>query len=1074
MMAHTQVNFGVIIYIDGNYTENTNIGLFHTSDTLASMILCAAPDAGGNFASGILMENGIDPIEKSIDLRYGGNTEEISGTQIVLNNTGDYAAAGDTLSKYFYDEGIKIQGCKCDIFEFSIIDATYVYNLLFSGICQNPTWNETEYIIPIEPHVNETSVSSVIDSVTYPYAPDDSIGKLVPVVFGNVENARGILVSKHEIGVTEILQDSIILKKDDTHYFRGTAGGFGSTYGWSGKAMKIVGKDGASSDGLSAINIINCKFAIEGLWSTSSDGEAPWVIPVVPTTMEIVYAETSLMTMRVLDGLGNGQIRKVKRIYIDDIQDGAADLNILNIELFEALSEDISIVAANNSWATLYGSEIKYSFSDGVNIGFLNDSLLVDTSPIIPSSFDSGSRALTDVAVSKMLISNSFDPNYFKLTDGDFSVYSDNNSLRQDSKSLDNESLSYQALSTIIPDIEFPTDSFATIDNDWFYPIICASSWFGAGLSDTYESAGHYFGTDNDALSFITSVVGSNDETKVNTKVLADSSNILTTWTKDQDTTFYDTYICKIVMPPKSIIPNNFDKILISARIVFTYYNHNSGVGLNLANLTGFFWKEFDRVAHAIGTPKNISSGNPYTVFSFHNLHDRFYIPPENVSSGIYYYPQTEYLIARLSNTLIIPGQLLYEIDDVDYDSYEKIKEMCFISSSIISGGFETMTGIEISVEIGDLSLSFLKNTSTKTIYNNFGGIARAVDETWNTRRTEETIVSGPIEILEKISLDTGDSVDQSNVEGGFYYAGDYLAEALTDFDGKICRQINDFDASKVSDIRKTICADTFLAHYTTPPTGFFSTTNGRACVSDIICPYYENGATVAASFDIADVIGDISPINENSIENVFCEPQISYKFDYGKDDFSEILSVTNSDKATYNAAYVIDTSGTITESDKESLWDQSRALYLHYKQVNTPPSELVETFWISDPAAALAKMNRWYKWMGCYTADASIDVSPRSRIRFSVAYADGKSLRLCNHINIDFPSHTFGVSREALIDKISIDINSAIVTLECSLYPEQPVQQFAIKDTFNTGVLPSWKDTLTETALNEIKDTFA
>jgi hypothetical protein len=482
----------------------------------------------------------------------------------------------------------------------------------------------------------------------------------------------------------------------------------------------------------------------------------------------------------------------------------------------------------------------------------------------------------------------------------------------------------------------------------------------------------------------------------------------------------------------------------------------------------GVAWKEFDDTARLGAGISSTFSGLGLFQRGVNNVADSFY--SNSALSNRYYYVEGTHADAsaiRITNS----GLKTNLIDGITSQNYSKIRDFILILSGTVDGDFG---GVVFDANIYTVMFGFLKTVSTKTIYNNFGGIARAEEETWNSRRTPETIVSGPIEILEKISLDTGDAVDQRNVEGGFYYAGDYLASALTDFGGKICRQINDFDASKVSDIRKTICADTFLAHYTTPTTGFFASENGRACVSDIVYPYYENGATVAASFDIADVIGDISPINENSIENIFCEPKISYKFDYGKDDFAEILSVTNSDKTTYSAAYVIDTSGTITEIDKESLWDQSRALYLHYKQVNTPPSELIETYWISDIAAALAKMNRWYKWMGCNTAGASIGVSPRSRICFSVAYADGKSLRLCNHINIDFPSHTFGVSREALIEKISIDINSAIVTLECSLYPEQPVQQFAIKDTFNTGVLPSWKDTITETASNEIKDTFA
>jgi hypothetical protein len=328
------------------------------------MILCAAPDAGGNFASGILMENGIDPIEKSIDLRYGGNTEEISGTQIVLNNTGDYAAAGDTLSKYFYDEGIKIQGCKCDIFEFSIIDATYVYNLLFSGICQNPTWNETEYIIPIEPHVNETSVSSVIDSVTYPYAPDDSIGKLVPVVFGNVENARGILTANgKETGAVIVspvfaTPPNFAFIDDKMYLGDGTAHYRGINSFISGDQLKIIAQNGLNYDNTVYINEFSARMAKSTVWYVGDRTVySGWRLLYAHESFTVVFDDDeNPLNVQITSGDGIDQVRRIKSITVDDVN-SATDSSTLVITIYDVFSDDINVVAGTNSWCKIYRSK---------------------------------------------------------------------------------------------------------------------------------------------------------------------------------------------------------------------------------------------------------------------------------------------------------------------------------------------------------------------------------------------------------------------------------------------------------------------------------------------------------------------------------------------------------------------------------------------------------------------------------------------------------------------------------------------------------------------------------------------
>ncbi len=110
--------WGVRIYLDGSYTDDADIGL---DGSQLRWIEVPVSGSTVSWTSGILLSEGaIGNLLLTSDLRWGGAVEDVGGTAIRVDNTGDYASgAGDPLSKRLAAAGIQLQTRMIELVRFT-------------------------------------------------------------------------------------------------------------------------------------------------------------------------------------------------------------------------------------------------------------------------------------------------------------------------------------------------------------------------------------------------------------------------------------------------------------------------------------------------------------------------------------------------------------------------------------------------------------------------------------------------------------------------------------------------------------------------------------------------------------------------------------------------------------------------------------------------------------------------------------------------------------------------------------------------------------------------------------------
>jgi len=92
---------------------------------------------------------------------------------------------------------------------------------------------------------------------------------------------------------------------------------------------------------------------------------------------------------------------------------------------------------------------------------------------------------------------------------------------------------------------------------------------------------------------------------------------------------------------------------------------------------------------------------------------------------------------------------------------------------------------------------------------------------------------------------------------------------------------------------------------------------------------------TISEFINVSDI-----KIEEQDVLNIYCEPRIKYDYDPASKTYQHEMSVTNTDKETFQESYV---TGNILTSEKERLWLLCRSLYLRAGIVREMPKDLSE-----------------------------------------------------------------------------------------------------------------------------------
>lgn len=328
-----------------------------------------------------------------------------------------------------------------------------------------------------------------------------------------------------------------------------------------------------------------------------------------------------------------------------------------------------------------------------------------------------------------------------------------------------------------------------------------------------------------------------------------------------------------------------------------------------------------------------------------------------------------------------------------------------------------------------------------------------------SARKSGLVMIENPVEVYEHIARlqdwkETGDTEDfgkayspnalinTGTTEGGFDWVGLDSVRAM-----KAARQILEYDDCYTDRIMESLCRQYFLCGYQNP--------TGEECINTI----HPIDGTPEVSLTLADIVpGSISDVEEVSPRNIFCEPEINFKKNYGSGKFDGHITVKRVEAATFDPSYVTGFSG--ADGEAELIWNMCHALYSHYRVKTRPHPESTDCEWIRTLDDAKLYLKSWLRWMGAYTEDnITAKVAIKKRLSFRVPYELSMTIGSAHtpwfpsmHFEMTLLHQTNNVTTQGIIEDIEFDVNSQETTVKAILYDVPSEINFYVQDTYNTA----------------------
>jgi hypothetical protein len=360
---------------------------------------------------------------------------------------------------------------------------------------------------------------------------------------------------------------------------------------------------------------------------------------------------------------------------------------------------------------------------------------------------------------------------------------------------------------------------------------------------------------------------------------------------------------------------------------------------------------------------------------------------------------------------------------------------------------------------LNDISFLFYNSVSGEDdVYTPFQG--RIFDSTWGSRKTAANLMQSVPDYLEHIyRLQNWGEIKETNTPGQTYATSplvntDDLDSALLAHvkDYKPARQILDEQDARSSAIKESLCRQFFLINRC-DNIGYERTH-----------PTHKNDVGGYEAITLSEIIPDsISEFTENEVRDIFCEPYVKYAYNSATDKYDGIIKITNSSAATYSADYVVG----LTGPDAEHIWNLAHKLYLHYKIVTEPPTDMAEHKWIRTQADANMYLEDWLNWMGAYrdTSD-NYQVARARRFSFDLPYNRAMTIGATHtpwfvgqQFTITLPHQTNASALQCLIDGVEFDVNAFKATISAYCYDISDESEYFIENSYDSYESIGWKD---------------
>ena len=982
---------GIKIFLKSKYVENKSIGLLDNATTATSDIRLIEQETAGTselYMHGVLAAEGIGERSWSSDLSRGGAVATIESVSVEWDNTAQYFKSLQNLS-------IAIHGCKAHIVEFSKNVATGVVTetVVYRGIAKVTQWNETDYRVEVESDDRDANVSTQIDATTYPDASDDIVGNAIPVTFGTIDKAMLTRTADKITKYTGSEIKSTIFDPTDAMVF--------PVY---------------SSSGTPALSYY--------LMLGNQVGAG------VPTTLNLAGKYLYVVQGGSVGPSGDdytGEYRKIASYMTTSNR----VLVALEAPFPKTLSESTTALGDNQAWVSIVDLPKAYDLDVWKCKNFLDDAGAPTSTSLKVYSFSYTKTvemglvsAAADIS-NKTYVVREYANKFTLLPNASFTPNANKNKLTVESiRFVDNDpdNIDYFTVLPVVNPMVNTAVDLAVWDIDGSsdhhnYKL----DHRGNGLYYTNTSSPtiqaiikNYF--DNSIVSQtgnVTDLVDFDGSTGMQFKIITPST---------PSHLYGYPNCCFSLLFDFPELPDGFewDDAYIIIKGDTSLLATGTGAEMS-ANFWGgsnckFMYRKF--IGYAT---QCVAESYTSKLDHAYNIND---LPSFYASNTGYSNNENFYCDNASTNPLPlnVMGIAQLNMNLTGLDKYNSIYQGCVNIHNIWNINYVARESATWIVNVQELAICFRKkNSIKKNVFSYASGRVR--DAAWRAGKVATDLLESPGDVIEHLCRLENWQDETSTV---YNWGKAYCAEALIKTSGAgsfddselagtnalaIARQITDYDSAWVNNLKQSICQQFGLGQY--------RNATGYECLAYIVD---KAASTPTDTITLADIPDGMEPgeVQEPRAEDVYCyNLQFKYNYNYGSQKYDGLVTITNTQAASYDPAYVTGYTGGL----KEALWTYAHLLFLKYGNVKQPPTEMTELSWVRNEA--LAGWIAFYvlRWQG------------KRRIQVPVVYSKVKTWDIFKHILLNLPHQTDGVDFECVIEKIKHDPHKNISILDLVMY---------------------------------------
>jgi hypothetical protein len=974
---------------------------------------------GDTWKNSMIALRGLSPYKRSVIVRSRGAIASPSRHSVSILNTSNFWSTIDTA-------GLSLIGLKYELVEFN--DTTE--DVIWTGIVETAIRDRKIFKINAKTAYHKrVSVLGEEQNIEVGEENDSSDADkvMVPITFGYIDKAllnqtKNIINRKgtHEKTDSDFMGTGESYTVTDSIFFR--------------DHFPIVDTATVATFAAPALKY-SIKIANFAALGTSA------------TALNLPELSDNNVYLKSIEGKSKDQSRYILTADMDLVTAGTT---IIELELDDYYEEELkgnsSATATDQTWVVMEQVQMQYDIDEWPCEGFLD----VDgNTPANPQVFiyDKNSKIELDLSGSAETVTKNIilDPNNRFIATPDDSFQdsgSDSNYLSVNARHFvrERDTINIDSFVLVpVRNVQVPEESdlssaWSSIGPGW--------SKFADGMY-TDESVGVSEGTA--FPSNLDEIVSGRDFTTVDPEFFHDQN------------ADGDALLAIEFQPPDELdeLIQYFDSVYLG---ISMFANRGYALGLHMKRFIGDSSQEI-----------TIAGGNGSYTGGYRNLPGYYYTNNPTSHEWVKNLNFSSNQIDALEGSIsYYRGYMNYEIPGLsDIEKAKSIEKFLFVVTQGNS------SAVSLTYSLSNLAFIFRKRTPiSKKVFTPFKG--RIYNDTWDTRKTSTNMIDNPIDILEHACRLQNWSEVQTSIPTatwgngwGKNYASSALVNTSTGVGGfdqtelnywrdtvKIGRQIINVKNANTEAIKRSICENFFLVNYVDR--------DGKESVARLT----KNLTAPDQIVTLADMFipGAAQPqIIEPKPEDVYCEPFVNYRKNYGNNEYRSIIKIRNASADSFDASYV----DGVSSSVGEALWNKCNTLWNKVRHVTPPPKSLTNLDWLDNVENESDVYAQWY-------LDTWLDFMSFEKIRFQVHYhhssGSGSAKKTKHwtegqHFIIQLPHETANSQVECVLTSINISLyDPHLITIEAiMLDATSPVSSF-IQDTMtlqSEGADADWQDTM-------------